>query len=255
MNTKAEKKNANKRRETLSESISGVVAVLVTGIFVITFVFQAFSIPSRSMERTLLVGDHVFVDRLTPTAKAGYVGPFMPYRELHRGDVIVFLSPVVPGLHVVKRIIGVPGDRIHLRDAVVYRNGERLEEPYVIRSQGDYSPYRDNFPAVSPVHDFLVSPEWPIVMRQHIEGDDLVVPPDYYFGMGDNRDLSLDSRYWGFIPRQNIIGRPLLIYWSFVTPEDQYQRTAWSDRFAFLLHIVSHFAGQTRWSRMFHVVR
>jgi signal peptidase I len=243
-----------KKKESLPESIAGIAAVLVSGLFIITFIVQAFEIPSESMVKTLLVGDHVFVDRLSPTSKASYVGPFLPYREIKHGDIIVFLHPKEPGMYVVKRIIGVPGDRIHLQDGKVYRNGEALNEPYVIHSGPSYSPYRDQFPAVAPDGDSNVNPEWPIVMRSHLRDGDLVVPADSFFGMGDNRDVSLDSRFWGFIPRENVIGRPLFIYWSFDTPKDQYERTSMADRVGFLVHVVTHFFGGTRWSRMFHPV-
>jgi len=252
---KTKEKKPEKKKESLPESIAGIAAVLVSGLFIITFMVQAFEIPSESMVKTLLVGDHVFVDRLSPTAKAGYVGPLIPYREIKHGDIIVFLHPKEPGMYVVKRIIGVPGDRIHLRDSKVYRNGEALDEPYVIHSGPSYSPYRDQFPAVAPDGDSNVNPEWPLVMREHLKDGDLVVPSDSYFGMGDNRDVSLDSRFWGFIPKENVIGRPLFIYWSFDTPKDQYERTSMADRVGFLVHVVTHFFGETRWGRMFHLVR
>ncbi len=244
-----------KKKETFSESIAGFASVFVSGLFIITFVFQNFEIPSSSMEQTLLIGDHVFVDRIAPSNKTGYVGPLIPYREIQRGDIIVFMSPVEPGLHVVKRVIGVPGDRIRLVNGVVYRNGERLKEPYLAPRTTFYEePYRDNFPAVAPDLGYQVDPKWAAALPKYIQGGELVVPPDDYFGMGDNRDRSLDSRYWGFIPRANIIGRPLFIYWSFVTPEDQYTRTSLPERAKFVLHVVSHFVSETRWSRMFHRV-
>jgi signal peptidase I len=252
--TKKDKKKTEKPRETFSESLAGIAAVLVSGLFIITFVVQAFEIPSRSMVNTLLVGDHVFVDRLTPVTSSRILGPLMPYREVHRGDIIVFISPVQAGLHVVKRVIGIPGDKIHLRDGVVYRNGVALNEPYVIHS-GNSNRYADNFPSVSSEFARDVSAEWPAVVSAHRQGEDLVIPTDSYFGMGDNRDDSLDSRYWGFIPRENIIGRPLFVYWSFETPEDQYQRTSMSERAGFVFHVVIHFFDKTQWRRMFHMVR
>ncbi len=242
-----------KKKESLSESIAGIAAVFVSGLFIITFVLQAFEIPSESMVRTLLVGDHVFVDRLTPTKKAAYVGPLMPYTQIRHGDIIVFLHPKEPGMYVVKRIIGIPGDRIHLRDGKVFRNGQELTEPYVIHEGGGFNPYRDQFPDAPPEGE--VYPDWPLEMREHIKNGELVVPPDSYFGMGDNRDVSLDSRFWGFIPKENVIGRPLFIYWSFDTPKDQYQRTSMADRVGFLTHVIIHFFDETRWSRMFHLVR
>ena len=208
------------------------------------------------MEDTLLIGDHVFVDRLTPMSKASYIGPLLPYRKIKDGDIIVFLSPSEPGLHVVKRIIGIPGDRIHLRHGVVYRNGQPLNEPYVKLIRHDYDPYRDDFPSVSPMQAAgQVAFDWPIIMKDNIQGEDLVVPADRYFGMGDDRELSLDSRYWGFIPQENVIGRPLFIYWSFETPEDQYQRTSMKERLQFVFHVAIHFFDKTQWRRMFHLVR
>ena len=252
--TKTDKK-AEKKKESFSESVASIAAVFVSGLFIITFIFQAFVIPSGSMENTLLIGDHVFVDRLTPTAKAGYIGPIIPYREIKHGDIVVFLSPVQPGLFVVKRVMGIPGDRIHLKNGVVYRNGVALDEPYVLHD-GGYDPYRDEFPSLSAAGMVpSEAAEWPLVLQQNIQNGELVVPPGKYFGMGDHRSVSLDSRFWGFIPRENIVGRPLFIYWSFVTPSDQYERTEMSDRIKFLVHVVVHFFDQTRWNRMFRLAR
>jgi len=227
---KKENKQAEKPRETTVEFLASLSAVLVTGLFIITFIVQAFEIPSSSMENTLLIGDHVFVNRVQFAPATYWTGPLLPYREIRRGDIVVFLHPAEAGLYVVKRIMGIPGDRIHLRDGVVYRNGERLDEPYVIHKTDGYNPYRDNFPAVSPADYNGVTPEWQLVLKQHIQGDDLVVPPDSYFGMGDNRDVSLDSRYWGFIPKENVIGRPMFVYWSFETPPNQYLQKEVSER-------------------------
>src|SRR6267154_563161 len=135
-----------KPKETTVEFLASLAAVLVTGLFIITFVMQAFEIPSSSMEDTLLIGDHVFVNREQFAPPTRWMGPLLPYRDIHRQDIVVFLSPAEPGLYVVKRIIGVPGDKIHLRDGLVYRNGEKLDEPYVIHSGPEkYNPYRDNF--------------------------------------------------------------------------------------------------------------
>src|SRR6201992_1937757 len=135
---------ADKPRETTVEFLASLAAVLVTGLFIITFILQAFEIPSSSMEDTLLIGDHVFVNREQFAPKTNWVGPLLPYRNIKRGDIVVFLSPAEPGLYVVKRIMGIPGDRIHLREGVVYRNGQKLDEPYVEHTSGDFIPYRDN---------------------------------------------------------------------------------------------------------------
>jgi signal peptidase I len=251
-----------KPKETTVEFLASLAAVLVTGLFIITFVVQAFEIPSSSMEDTLLIGDHVFVNRIQFAPKSAWVGPLLPYRDVHFRDIVVFLSPAEPGLYVVKRIIGLPGDRIHLRDGVVYRNGQALDEPYV-NHDADNPPdapfdqlrYRKNFPAVPPSDEYGVYPNWLVDMKSYIQGDDLVVPAGHYFAMGDHRGVSLDSRYWGFIPKENIIGRPMFIYWSFETPENQYRKTAWSDRLLFLGKVVLHFFDETRWRRTLQVVK
>lgn len=242
-----------KHRETPMEFTASMALVLAVGLFIITFCLQAFEIPSSSMENTLLIGDHVFVDRDTMGPKTKWM-PLIPYHKVRDGDIVVFLSPAEPGLYVVKRIIGQPGDRIHLRDGAVYRNGQRLNEPYVIHN-GSYNPYRDNFPAIPPGDSNAVVPEWALTMNTYIENGDLVVPPDHYFAMGDNRDVSYDSRYWGFIPRENIIGRPMFIYWSFQTPAGQYLKTSIGDRLAFMGRVIIHFFDLTRWHRMLKLVR
>ena len=125
-----------KPHETTVEFLASLAGVLVTGLFIITFVLQAFEIPSSSMENTLLIGDHVFVNREQFAPPTKWMGPLLPYRNIRRGDIVVFLSPEEQGLFVVKRIMGIPGDRIHLRDGVVYRNGQKLDEPYVQHKQG-----------------------------------------------------------------------------------------------------------------------
>jgi signal peptidase I len=258
-----------KPRETTVEFLASLAGVLVTGLFIITFVLQAFEIPSPSMEDTLLIGDHVFVNREQFAPPTHWMGPLLPYRDIRRGDIVVFLSPEEQGLFVVKRIMGVPGDHIHLRDGVVYRNGEKLVEPYVVHKDKNkkedkdeqevydpYREYRDNFPAVPPSEAAQVRNEkWADELPSHIEGGDIVVPPNSYFAMGDNRDVSYDSRYWGFIPRKNVIGRPMFIYWSFVTPPDQYQMRSAGDRLGFLAHIVIHFFDETRWSRTLRIIK
>ena len=255
--TKKVEPQEEKPRETTVEFLASLAAVLVTGLFIITFVLQAFEIPSSSMENTLLIGDHVFVNRVQFAPASRWIGPLLPYRQIRRGDIVVFLSPAEPGLYVVKRIMGIPGDRIHLRDGIVYRNGEKLDEPYVIHQSGgdNYNPYRDNFPAVPPSEFNNVTPDWQLLMKQNLQGDDLVVPPDHYFAMGDNRDVSYDSRYWGFIPKENVIGRPMFIYWSFETPPNQYLEKEVSQRIGFLAHVVIHFFDETRWRRTLRIVR
>lgn len=254
---KPEPKKEAHPKESKVEFLASLAGVLATGLFIIAFMAQAFAIPSRSMENTLLVGDHVFVNRIQFAPATSWARSIIPYDQIHRGDIVVFLSPQTPGLHIVKRIIGVPGDRIHLRNGVVYRNGQKLDEPYVLhdRDESFYS-YRDNFPATPPpTFDANIWNVWRASLPSFIDGEDIVVPPDSYFGMGDHRDVSLDSRFWGFIPKRNVIGRPMFIYWSFEAREDQYMSTSFSDRVVFLAHSIVHFLDETRWRRTFKVVR
>jgi signal peptidase I len=245
-----------KPRETTVEFLASLAGVLVTGLFIITFVLQAFEIPSSSMEDALLIGDHVFVNREQFAQPTHWISSLMPYRDPRRDDIMVFLSPEEKGLFIVKRVIGIPGDRIHLRDGAVYRNGVKLDEPYAEHKFENYDPYRDTFPAVAPSARYgVTSEEWQRTMSSYVHGEDIVVPPDSYFGMGDNRDVSKDSRYWGFIPRKNVIGRPMFIYWSFLTPANQYQMRGVGDRLGFVAHTIIHFFDETRWSRTLRIVR
>lgn len=248
-----------KQEETPLEAFASICGVLAVGLFVLTFIFQNFAIPSSSMVRALLVGDHVLVDRITLAPRAKWA-PFINYRDVHHGDIVVFYKPTVEPngehLFLVKRVIGVPGDHIHLRDGVVYRNGQRLDEPYAaMPNADDYMAYRDDFPSVPPAVSSDVTAEWAEALPNFIQGQDLVVPPGFYFCMGDNRLVSLDSRYWGFVPRANIVGRPLFVYWSFETPESQEYKTSFSDRVGWILHETIHFFDQTRWRRTFHRVK
>jgi signal peptidase I len=245
-----------KPHETPVEFMASLAGLLIIVLFIMTFVLQNFEIPTSSMEDEMLIGDHVFVNREQFAPPTHWMGPLLPYRDIRRGDVVVFLSPEEKGLFVVKRVIGIPGDRIHLRDGAVYRNGQKLDEPYVEHKVGNYDPYRDNFPAVPPSEMYgVTSEDWQLTLPSYVQGEDVVVPPNSYFGMGDNRDVSKDSRFWGFIPKDNVIGRPLFVYWSFVTPPDQYLKRDMSDRLGFMAHTVVHFFDQTRWSRTLRIVR
>ncbi|HEX4067483.1 MAG TPA: signal peptidase I [Acidobacteriaceae bacterium] len=249
----------HKQEETPLEAFASICGVLAVGLFVLTFIFQNFAIPSSSMVRALLVGDHVLVDRITLAPPAKWA-PFVYYRNVRREDIIVFYKPTVEPngehLFLVKRVIGIPGDHIHLRDGVLYRNGQRVDEPYAgMPNADDYSPYRDDFPDVPPSTSSDVTAEWSEALPGFIQGQDLVVPAGMYFCMGDNRTVSLDSRFWGFVPRANIVGRPLFVYWSFITPESEEFKTSAGDRVGWILHETIHFFDQTRWSRTFHRVK
>ncbi len=241
--------------ETPIEFLASLASVLVTGLFIITFVLQAFEIPSGSMQNTLLIGDHVFVNRVQFAPPSSTLGKLLPYRTPDHDEVAVFVSPLQPGLFLVKRIVGIPGDHLRLREGVVYRNGQKLDEPYTLHKPAELrSVYANNFPSVPPDGE-NVPPTWAMTQSQFVEGGELVVPPGHFFGMGDNRDNSFDSRFFGLIPQENLIGRPMFIYWSFETPEGQYEHTAFAERIGFLLHTVLHFFDLTRWSRTFKVVK
>ena len=248
------------RQETPLESLASICSVLVIGLFIITFVFQNFEIPSSSMEKTILIGDHVLVDRISLAPRTTWA-PFVHYGDVRRGDIIVFIKPHETNMILVKRVIGMPGDHIHLEHGIVYINGVAQKEPYAAMPAEDgnpedaYYPYRDDFPAVPPSMSEDVTATWAVDMPQYIHDGDLVVPAGHYFAMGDSRLVSLDSRYWGFVPRQNILGRPLFIYWSFITPASQEYKTSVGDRVSFMAHIVLHFFDQTRWRRTFRRVQ
>lgn len=203
---------ARKLPDGWTSSAQSLLITVVIAVFVITFAVQAFQIPSESMERTLLVGDYLLVDKLH-YGPAGIWDFLLPYRPIRRGDIVVFHYPVKPSDHFVKRVIGLPGDRLHLERKRVYVNGKPLTEPYVHFRRGSFEDFRDNFPA-SPGPFTDVTASWFLQMRALVRDGELVVPANSYFVLGDNRDNSLDSRYWGLVPKENVIGRPLLIYWS-----------------------------------------
>jgi signal peptidase I len=246
-------------RETSSEGFASTCSVLVVGLFALTFVFQNFVIPSSSMASTLLVGDHVVVERET-LAPAPRWAPFMHYREVHRGDVVVFYKPTEErnGEHIflVKRVIGIPGDRIHLRRGIVYLNGVAQDEPQAAKpTYANYDPYVDDFPSADPSTEPEVTKEWSLLLPEQIAGEDLVVPPGSYFVLGDNRTNSIDSRFWGFVPRQNILGRPLFVYWSIAIPESGAEDVPLQEQAGSTFHEFIHFFDETRWSRTLHRIQ
>ncbi len=196
----------------LMEITRSLLVVLVVALFILTFIVQPFRIPSESMERTLLVGDFLLVNKIT-FAPAGQWGWLLPYRDIETGDVVVFHFPPDPPEHVVKRVIGVPGDHIHLEDGLAWVNGRRLDEPWVVFEPAYPDDFRDSFPT-QLYTDPGVDPRWWMEMRREVREGDLVVPDNEYFVLGDNRNFSRDSRYWGFVPRDHIVGRPFVIYFS-----------------------------------------
>jgi signal peptidase I len=234
-------------------SLQSLTGTVVIAVFVITFIVQAFQIPSESMEDTLLIGDYLLVDKVH-YASGGQWGHLLPYSPIRRGEIIVFRYPVHPSQHFVKRVIAVPGDRVRLINKRVWVNGKPVVENYVVYRSPVRDYYRDDFPDLNYV-SANVEARWWLQLRTLVQGKELVVPPDQYFVLGDNRDESLDSRYWGFVPRGNIIGRPLLIYWSFRTPEPYSGPHDEDGKLTRLAYMLTHFLHETRWDRAFRVVR
>jgi len=221
---------------------------LLLVFFGTTTLVQAYVIPTGSMERNLLIGDHMLVDRLAYSAP-GIIGKtLLPYREIRRGDIIAFRYPLDPAQTYVKRVIGLPGDRIHLDNQHVVRNGRRLNEPYTQHIARWADLYRDNFPQ-SP------SPGLPQrardMLEDNVQNGELVVPAGMIFVMGDNRENSSDSRYWGFVPRENVVGKPLIVYWSYdATTQDLME---WN--VSHLIDVALHFFTKTRWERTLLIPR
>jgi signal peptidase I len=244
-----------KVEETPFEAVASICSVLVVGLFILTFLGQNFVIPSGSMEKTLLVGDHLVVDRITLAPPTRWM-PLVRYREPRHNDVVVFLKPGEPDLFLVKRLIGLPGDHIHLRNGIVILNGVAQPQPFAEPTTPENrQDFLDEFPSVPPYPQPGSTPEaWAVDFPNHVVDGDLVVPPGKYFMMGDHRHDSLDSRYWGFVPRENIVGRPLFNYWSFTTPEHQYEETGIGSKIAWLGHVVLHFFTDTRWSRTLKLI-
>jgi signal peptidase I len=235
--------------ESTLDASASICGVFVVWLFVVTFLFQNFEIPSGSMIGALLIGDHVLVDKIAFAPSASW-SKLIFHRQINRGDVVVFIKPNEPKVTLVKRVIGVPGDRIHLRNGIVYLNGTQLNEHgMAMPTIANYQPYRDDFPSVPATEASGATAVWAVELASHLKGEDLVVPANNYFMMGDNRTISLDSRFWGFVPQENVLGYPLFVYWSFRTPADQMYRTELSDRVAFGLHVAFHFFDQTRWRR------
>ncbi len=233
------------------------LSVLVIVLYMTTFVVQAIRIPSESMENTLMIGDFLLADKIHYSADGWFGRHVLPYREVRRGDIVVFHYPADPKQYFVKRVVGLPGEHIKLLDKTVLVNGERLQEDYARHVLHDYNPYRDSFPDIT----FLVPPylttdvdrRWRKQLFQYLDHGELVVPPGNFFVMGDNRDRSLDSRYWGFVPQGNITGRPLVIYLS-VNQADQTEPATPNDKLIHPGQMLAHILQLARWDRMFRPV-
>ncbi len=242
----------------LLESVQSLLTIVTVAVFVITFIVQPFRIPSGSMEQTLLVGDFLLVNKQALAPGGRLWSWLLPYERVKRGDIIVFHYPVDPAIHLVKRVVGLPGDKLHLERGLVFVNGEQLHEPYAIYGPSHPDVFRDSFPATRD-GDPGIEPQWWIEMHRYVQNGELTVPAGRYFVMGDNRNDSQDSRYWGFVPRESIVGQPWIIYFSLrhaggdersvlpAEPEPQH-----GGQLGFVVNSLEDLA---RWDRSFRVVR
>jgi len=216
------------RKSTVREYFESIVITAIIALFATTFVVQAFKIPTGSMERNLLIGDHLLVNKFVYGLNPGFLERLLPFKEPKRGDVIVFKYPNSPEVAYVKRLIGLPGDSVEMTGHTVFVNGQALKE--------DYTQYID-----------------PASIYEHYGPTH--VPDGQYFAMGDNRDNSQDSRFWGFVPRNYILGKALVIYWSFETSRDEYLQTSVPDRIKQFSDVFLNFFTKTRWGRTLKVIR
>lgn len=252
----------NQARLKLAETQRGTIAewtvTILLLLFATTSLVQAFVIPTGSMEDTLLIGDHLLVDKLAYSPKGPVSQYLLPYQDVKRGDIIVFRYPEDIRQTFVKRAIGVPGDRIRIVNKQLILNGKAVQEPYKYNKTDYFDSYRDNFPSEPNMRVYPGAEE---MLNKHVEkrtvnGEEIsevVVPPNTVFAMGDNRDSSLDSRYWGFVPRENIIGKPLIIYWSYESSTDRLAGSPINPEH--LQDLAMNFFSKTRWKRTFQLIR
>jgi signal peptidase I len=240
---------------TLPEALASLLRTVVVALFLLTFVLQPLLIPSESMEHTLLVGDFLLFNKQVYAPTSMLSRWLMPYREVERGDIIVFHHPHPPLL--VKRVVGIPGDHLRIEDGRVMVNGVALDEPYAAFEPAPPNPFRDNFPA-KVYTDPQVDPDWWMEMQSLTRDGELVIPAGEYFVLGDNRNHSKDSRFWGFVPREAIVARPLVIYFSLSRPSttdvQQASLRATDDRLGHDRQLSAILTGFARWKRIFHVV-
>ena len=233
------------------EFFESLLVTILLALYGTTFIVQAFKIPSESMEPTLLVGDHLLVNKFVFEGTGAWYEKLLPYRPILHGDVIVFKFPFDDHPHYVKRVIGLPGDRIRIVDDEVYLNGQKLAESYVVHDPSGEDPAVNNFPPTDQrVVQVGLRPEWAAQIMRYVKGDELVVPPGHYFVMGDNRDRSWDSRYWGFVDQRAVMGRPVVIYWSVKANSDDYGDRSISGSLAGIERTLFHLPSRTRWHRM-----
>lgn len=223
---------------------------IIVLLFAWTSVMQAFVVPSGSMKTTIMTGDHLFVDKLAYSPAGGISKYLLPYTPVKRGDIICFTYPVDTKQTYVKRVIGVPGDRVHITDKQVYINGKAAVEPYKQHIRNGSLPYLANFPDTPPYYVYDRGRDF---VNRYTKDGELVIPEGFYFAMGDNRDNSEDSRFWGLVPRENILGKPVLVWWSYDAPTAELLSPL--PTASHTLDMLLHFPQKTRWERTFHLLR
>ena len=228
-------------------------------LFASTSLGWSYVIPTGSMEDTLMVGDHIFVDKLAYSPASSIAHYLLPYQDPKDGDIIAFHYPADPAQMFVKRVIGQPGDHIRIRNQQLYRNGVAVKEHYVIHKLPFFSAYRDNFPMDMAWLDVAPDAKRTALLADMLNHDisdgELVVPPNRYFAMGDNRDNSLDSRYWGLVPRDNIVGKPVMVFWSYDASTEELMPGSSQELLRHMMSVSGHFLTRTRWNRTFKLVR
>ena len=243
------------RHQGTWETLRSLFVVLVGVLCIRTFIAEATVIPTGSMEQTILIGDHVFLNKLLYGPRLPYTSwRIPPLKSVHRQDIVAFRYPRNPSVMFVKRVIGVAGDVVRVKNKKVYVNGRALDEPYIQFQSAGMFPLRDNFPPALSQLETLpaawgLDPGWAREMPSFIRDDGLHVPPGYFFAMGDNRDNSLDSRFWGFVPESYVVGEPLFVYWSYDAPSKDWTNEDLVARLKFDLSIFWNLIRKTRWSR------
>jgi len=233
-------RRASRKSPGVRKLVQEWAVMLLLLLFVTTTMVQAYVVPTGSMENNILVGDHMLVDKVGfENGGNNWSSYVLPRREVKRGDIVAFRHPDNVGITLVKRVIGVPGDRIRLVEKQVIRNGQKLEEPYARHISPAIDDYRDNFPTAAPPEKFA----------RHVRDGEVIVPLGMLFVLGDNRDNSLDSRYWGFVPLSYVVGKPLVIYWSYDAPTSEL--LDWN--LAHVEDVALHFFTKTRWDRTLRV--
>lgn len=246
-------------RPTVRHFVAEWAFTILLMLFASTNLGWSYVIPTGSMEDTLMVGDHIFVDKLAYSPADSLARLFLPYETPKDGDIIAFHYPVDPTQMFVKRVIGQPGDHIRIVNQQLFRNGVAVRERYVFHRSPFFSAYRDNFPMdmawLDVTSDKRRNARLADMLNHDVKNGELIVPPGNYFAMGDNRDNSLDSRYWGLVPRDNIVGKPVLIFWSYAATTEELMPNSSADFLRHILDVGTHFFTRTRWNRTLRVIK